>query len=141
MPSPRAVLARRAVLAVVAAWLCSASLAALPVRNGTVMLSDGAGMLQAEALSQTWVDNGGGLLQYHGNPDEKGDLRFLTDLQYATGQPRLPTRLTFFRVGPDEVRQLSEQSADGGTTWTVNYDFIYRRRPGTAAATPRASGR
>lgn len=88
---------------------------------------------------QTWVDNGGGLHQYHGNPDADGNMRFFTDLQYAGGEARHPTRLTFFRVGPDEVRQLSEQSADGGKTWTVNYDLIYKRRPAAAAATPPPS--
>ncbi len=82
---------------------------------------------------QTWVDDGGGLHQYHGNPDAEGTMRFFTDLQYAPGQERRPTRLTFFHQGPDQVRQLSEQSADGGKTWTVNYDLIYRRRPGTSA--------
>jgi hypothetical protein len=81
-----------------------------------------------EEWFQTWVDNGGGLHQYHGNPDAKGDLSFMTDLQYSPGQKRRPTRLRFIKLGPDQVRQLSEQSSDGGKTWTVNYDLIYTRR-------------
>jgi len=85
---------------------------------------------------QTWVDDGGGLHQYHGNPDAQGNLDFSTDLQYAPGEPRQATRLRFFRLGPDEVRQLSERSPDGGKSWTVNYDLIYTRRAKAAAAKP-----
>jgi len=77
---------------------------------------------------QTWVDNSGGLHQYRGNADGDGNMRFTTDLPYTAGGPRLPTRLTFFKTSADEVRQLSERSEDGGKTWLVNYDLIYRRR-------------
>jgi len=81
-----------------------------------------------EQWFQTWVDNTGGLHQYHGNPDRQGNMVFLTDLQYTPGKERVPTRLTFFKLGADKVRQFSEQSSDGGKTWTVNYDLIYLRR-------------
>jgi hypothetical protein len=37
--------------------------------------------------------------------------------------------MTFFNQGKDQVRQLGEQSTDGGQTWTVSYDLTYRRRP------------
>jgi hypothetical protein len=47
----------------------------------------------------------------------------------------VPTKLTFFRLGPDRVRQLSEVSTDGGKTWTTNYDLIYTRRKSAASAT------
>jgi len=78
---------------------------------------------------QTWADGGGGLHEYHGNPDEKGNMVFAGEVPGAPGQPaRLPTRLTFFREGTDRVRQFSESSADGGKTWTTNYDLIYTRR-------------
>jgi hypothetical protein len=40
---------------------------------------------------------------------------------------RRTVRLTFFPLGPDKVRQLSEAlNVDG--TWSVNYDLIYTRR-------------
>jgi hypothetical protein len=45
---------------------------------------------------------------------------------------RVPTRLTFFHIGKDSVRQFSEISPDSGKTWTPNYDLIYVRRPGTS---------
>jgi tetratricopeptide (TPR) repeat protein len=37
-------------------------------------------------------------------------------------------RLAFFNLDPEHVRQLSERSADGGATWTTEYDFKYTRR-------------
>ena len=37
-------------------------------------------------------------------------------------------RLAFFNLDPEHVRQLSERSADGGTTWTTEYDLRYTRR-------------
>jgi len=83
---------------------------------------------------QTWVDSTGGLHEYHGKPDADGNMIFEgTTPGGGPGQPaRLPTRLSFFRLGPDRVRQYSESSADGGESWSVNYDLIYLRRPGTS---------
>jgi hypothetical protein len=85
---------------------------------------------------QTWVDATGGLHEYHGNLDADGNMAFTGETPGAPGQPaRVPTKLTFFRLGPDQVRQLSEVSTDGGKTWTTNYDLIYTRRKSAAAAT------
>jgi hypothetical protein len=85
------------------------------------------------AWFQTWVDDGGGLHQYRGNPDAEGNMRYTADLPYPPDEKRRPTRLTFFKQGADRVRQLSERTTDGGATWVVNYDLIYTRRPGTKA--------
>lgn len=83
---------------------------------------------------QTWVDSGGGLHEYRGNPDAEGNMIFGEgETPGGPGEPaRVPTRLSFFRLGPDRVRQFSESSLDGGTTWTPNYDLIYTRRRVTA---------
>ncbi len=82
---------------------------------------------------QTWVDSSGGLHEYHGNPDADGNMVYEGTTPGGPGQPaRIPTHLTFYRLGPDKVRQYSESSTDGGKTWSVNYDLIYLRRPGTA---------
>jgi hypothetical protein len=88
---------------------------------------------------QTWVDSIGGLHEYHGNLDEHGNMAFIGESPGGPGKPaRVPTRLTFFRLGADQVRQFSEVSADGGKTWTTNYDLIYtRRKAATAAATAK----
>ena len=37
-------------------------------------------------------------------------------------------KFTFFNEGTNQVRQLSETSADNGKTWIVNYDFTYIRK-------------
>jgi hypothetical protein len=77
---------------------------------------------------QTWVDNSGGLHEYKGGL-EGANMVYFADLAPPRGQTaRVPTRLTFFNQGENRVRQLSEATADGGKTWTVNYDFIYTRR-------------
>ena len=43
------------------------------------------------------------------------------------GKP-FKNRPTFFNLGPDQVRQFSEQSNDGGATWSVGYDFNRLRK-------------
>ena len=85
---------------------------------------------------QTWVDSTGGLHEYHGNLDAQGNMAFIGETPGLPGQPaRVPTKLTFFRLGPDQVRQLSEVSTDGGKTWATNYDLLYTRRKPAAPAT------
>ena len=82
---------------------------------------------------QTWADSGGGLHEYRGGPDANGNMVFNGEIPGEAGQPaRLPTRLTFFREGPDRVRQFSQSSADGGKTWKTNYELIYTRRKDAA---------
>jgi tetratricopeptide (TPR) repeat protein len=84
---------------------------------------------------QTWVDSQGGLHEYHGRPDADGNMIFEGTTPGGPGQPaRLPTRLSFFRLGPDEVRQFSQSSTDGGKSWSVNYDLTYLRRRGTGVS-------
>jgi hypothetical protein len=41
---------------------------------------------------------------------------------------RLPTRLTFFHIGRDSVRQFAQVSSDSGRTWATSYDLLYVRR-------------
>lgn len=77
---------------------------------------------------QTWVDAFGNQQDYRGKLEGK-NLVYYGDLPAPPGQTgRQHTRLTFFNVGPDSVRQFSERSTDGGKTWTVNYDLTYTRR-------------
>lgn len=44
------------------------------------------------------------------------------------GANKVRTRLTFFNLDPNTVRQLAEQSTDDGKTWTTTYDFKYVRK-------------
>ena len=80
--------------------------------------------------SQTWVDSSGGLHQYWGSLTKDGAMLFQGEVPLPGGAQfagRRTIRLTFFPLGPDKLRQLSEAyMADG--SWTVNYDLMYTRR-------------
>jgi len=108
------------------------------VQDGCVLLENWTGGSTGQSFNiydpsfgkwnQTWVDNGGGLHIYwggivNGNMAYEGDM---PETPPATGRVR--TRLTFFPIAADTVRQFSESTRDGGKTWTVNYDLIYTRR-------------
>ena len=77
---------------------------------------------------QTWVDNVGGQHDYRGRLVD-GNMVFEGDTPAPNGQlGRVPTRLTFFNLGPDSVRQFSQTSPDSGRTWQTSYDLTYVRR-------------
>ena len=75
---------------------------------------------------QTWVDNAGNVLELSGEYRD-GAMRF-TGESVGRGGAKTLERLTFTKVGDDRVRQLWEQSADGGKTWTVTFDGAYVRK-------------
>jgi hypothetical protein len=81
---------------------------------------------------QTWVDSSGGLHEYWGEL-RGGNMVFMGEVPFGPAQKvaaRRTVRLTFFPLGPNKVRQFSENlNADG--TWSVNYDLIYTRRAKT----------
>lgn len=54
-------------------------------------------------------------------------MRFTFQSNDAQGN-QIEGKFTFFNEGPDQVRQLNETSTDGGKTWTINYDFTYKRK-------------
>ncbi len=77
---------------------------------------------------QLWVDNRGGVLRFTGTYAE-GVLAMAGESLGPEGHTVLH-RLTFFNQPADTtVRQLWEQSRDGGTTWAVVFDGLYRRKP------------
>lgn len=82
---------------------------------------------------QTYVDSTGTLMEFHGAFREAGVLALEADI-LAPGTPQATkNRLTFFRKGADEVRQLWEQSSDDGATWAVVFDGTYLRKNRPAA--------
>lgn len=76
---------------------------------------------------QFWVDNSAGTIFFHGNLKD-GVMDYWTEDIPQSGGSNLRRHLQFFNIGPDTVRQFSQQSTDGGKTWTVEYDFTYRRK-------------
>jgi tetratricopeptide (TPR) repeat protein len=78
---------------------------------------------------QYWVANrlqGANLFTQGIYADGKLQYRH-SEFKGAGGKMHL-RRLAFFNLDPEHVRQLSEASADGGATWTTEYDFKYTRR-------------
>jgi len=82
--------------------------------------------VETGAWQQNWMDESGDVSNFEGGHVENGVLSFVAHKVDATGH-RFLSRLTFFDLGPDEVRQFGEQSNDDGKTWAVRYDFDYRR--------------
>lgn len=77
---------------------------------------------------QTWVDNIGGQHDYRGSLKD-GNMVLEGDTPAPNGQRgRIPTRLTFFHISADSVRQFSQVSPDSGKTWQTSYDLTYVRR-------------
>lgn len=85
---------------------------------------------------QTWVDNVGGQHDYRGGLVGR-DMVFEGDTPAPNGAlGRLPTKLTFFHISDDSVRQFSEVSNDSGRTWTTAYNLLYVRRAGAEGKRP-----
>jgi hypothetical protein len=80
---------------------------------------------------QTWVDGSNSYAVFEGRYEN--DRMVLTGhWPGAAGPGTNPlVRMTYSRVEGGAVRQLGEQSLDGGQTWAPNFDFTYR-----PAATP-----
>ena len=76
---------------------------------------------------QTWVDDRGTLTQFTGEYRD-GGMHYLAEKPGTSGSTTL-RRMTLFNLDQNHVRQLGEQSADAGRTWTVLYDFMYTRKP------------
>jgi hypothetical protein len=78
---------------------------------------------------QYWVDNFAGVMFFHGNLKD-GVMDYWTDDIPQPGGGRLQRHLQFFNLGSGKVRQFSQASTDGGTTWNVEYDLTYAKHPG-----------
>ena len=75
---------------------------------------------------QIWVDNQGQVTRYEGEAKD-GNIYYRTERVGPDGKKTL-SKMTFFPKGPGEVRQFGETSADGGATWTAEYDLLYKRK-------------
>lgn len=84
---------------------------------------------------QTWVDDQGEIAEFDG-VFRDGAMR-LEGYRQGPGQTRIPARLTLTPLPDGTVRQLGENSNDGGKTWTVLYDLLYARSKGSVSHTAR----
>lgn len=76
---------------------------------------------------QFWTDNKGGIHHYLGQARDGNMYYAARNVQFAGMSAPGTVRMTFFNLGPDKVRQLGEQSTDGGRTWSTTYDLTYTR--------------
>ena len=74
---------------------------------------------------QTWADSANSWTEYVGG-FEAGAMVLTATATQPDGSPVL-RRMRYTREEGGAVRQLGTQSVDGGATWTVTYDFTYRR--------------
>jgi len=75
---------------------------------------------------QTWVGHDGDVLELAGEYKD-GAMLFTGETIDSTGKKTLE-KLTFFNLSAERVRQLWQQSTDGGKTWMVVFDGLYIRR-------------
>lgn len=79
-----------------------------------------------KAWRQIWIDNRGSSSEFKG--------QYIDSVMDFRGEKTLPddkkakTRLRFFFMSTEKVRQFAEQSVDDGKTWQTTYDFIYIKR-------------
>lgn len=75
---------------------------------------------------QVWVSSTGGVLDLSGGWSDP-DLRYAGETVRPNGS-RIRHELTFTRNADGTVRQYWRTSTDGGATWTIAFDGLYRRR-------------
>jgi tetratricopeptide (TPR) repeat protein len=75
---------------------------------------------------QDWVDSASNGVHFEGTL-ENGVMSFYAASLNADGT-RSRRHLQFFKLDEDHVRQFSQQSTDGGQTWSVEYDLTYSRK-------------
>lgn len=85
---------------------------------------------------QTWVDDQGQVAEFDGAL--MNGAMAMEGYRQGTAGARIPARLTLTPLPDGSVRQLGENSTDGGKTWTVLYDLTYVRKGGDSGAAPSA---
>lgn len=81
---------------------------------------------QGKRWEQTWVDTTGDIHHYEGGLKD-GAMVLTRSYPLADGT-KATGRMIFTKEGTDAVRQRMEQSADGGKTWSMQFDGLYVRR-------------
>ncbi len=74
---------------------------------------------------QFWVDSAGGPTLYIGE-FVNGEMHFDAE-KYDPDGTKMTTKMIFYNLGSDKVRQHIQQTNDGGKTWTNYFDGEYRR--------------
>ena len=75
---------------------------------------------------QTWVDDQGQVAEFDG--ELRDGAMVMEGYRQGTDGSRIPARLTLTPRPDGSVRQLGENSTDGGKTWSILYDLTYVRK-------------
>lgn len=89
-------------------------------RNGQTGGSLNIYLPDEKAWKQTWIDSAGTRADFTGGWNGKAMV-----LEGVWGGPLV--RMTYTQNPDGSVRQLGEQSKDGGKTWGPSFDFTYRK--------------
>jgi len=76
----------------------------------------------AKEWRQLWTDSSASWAEFRGGFD--GKAMVLTGTGFAANGAQ--TRMAYSRNADGSVRQLGENSSDGGKTWVPSFDFTYR---------------
>lgn len=79
-----------------------------------------------EKWQQLWVDNSGTVLIFTGEFKD-GNLEYYGETPQGNGTTVLQ-KLFFYPMPDGRVRQLWQQSTDGGKNWSVAFDGMYSKR-------------
>jgi tetratricopeptide (TPR) repeat protein len=75
---------------------------------------------------QYWVDEQGSTIHFWGQLEGK-NMVFHAEAPQPDGKMG-ERKLVFYNLGPNKLRQFSQITADGGKTWSTEYDLTYIRR-------------
>ncbi|MEW6127959.1 MAG: tetratricopeptide repeat protein [Acidobacteriota bacterium] len=75
---------------------------------------------------QKWVGSGGNITEFEGIYQDRKLL--YESFKVNKDGSKVLTRMTFFDLGSDKVRQFWEQSTDEGKTWSPLFDGTYIRK-------------
>ena len=76
---------------------------------------------------QVWIDNQGTVLELSGEY-KNGKMILQSEEKIAQNGNRVINRITWYNNEDGTVRQVWEQSNDGGIAFTVAFDGLYRKR-------------
>jgi tetratricopeptide (TPR) repeat protein len=74
---------------------------------------------------QDYYDNSGNMGNY---PPLAGELRGGKIVLLSAPGRRALSRWTWYELAPGRVRQMAEQSGDGGETWSITWDSVYVKK-------------
>ena len=108
-----------------------------PVLKGCVLLENwtGNGGMSGKSLNgydrrakvwrQTWIDDTGGVLLLSGGSRD-GKMVMSGNAPGRDGAT-VTNRIAWERLGDGSVRQLWDMSRDGGKTWAIVFDGVYKK--------------